>query len=40
MTQQEKEQIAKLRANGTSFGKIASVLGISVNTANLEDKHG
>lgn len=32
MTQQEKEQISKLRANGASFGKIASTLGMSVNT--------
>lgn len=27
MTQQQKEQISKLRANGASFGKIASALG-------------
>ena len=32
MTQQQKEQISKLRANGASFGKIASALGISINT--------
>ena len=32
MTQQEKEQITKLRANGASFGKIASVLSMPVNT--------
>ena len=32
MTQQQKEQISKLRASGASFGKIASVLGVSVNT--------
>ena len=32
MTQQQKEQISKLRASGASFGKIASALGVSVNT--------
>lgn len=32
VTQQQKEQISKLRANGASFGKIASALGISINT--------
>ena len=32
MTQQQKEQISKLRAAGASFGRIASVLCISVNT--------
>ena len=32
VTQQQKEQISKLRANGASFGKIASTLGISINT--------
>ena len=32
MTKQQKEQISKLRASGASFGKIASVLGVSVNT--------
>lgn len=32
MTQQQKEQITKLRAVGASFGKIASILGMSVNT--------
>ena len=32
VTQQQKEQISKRRAAGTSFGKIASVLGMSVNT--------
>ena len=32
VTQQQKEQISKLRASGASFGKIASVLGVSVNT--------
>ena len=32
MTQQQKEQISKLRASGASFGKIASALGMSVNT--------
>lgn len=32
MTQQQKEQITRLRAAGTSFGKIASALGMSVNT--------
>ena len=32
MTQQQREQISILRASGTSFGKIATMLGISVNT--------
>ena len=32
VTQQQKEQISTLRASGTSFGKIATTLGISVNT--------
>ena len=32
VTQQQKEQISRLRAAGASFGKIASALGISVNT--------
>ena len=32
MTQQQKEQITKLRATGASYGKIASALGMSVNT--------
>lgn len=32
VTQQQKEQISILRASGTSFGKIAMTLGISVNT--------
>lgn len=32
MTQQQKEQVASLRASGTSLGKIATTLGISVNT--------
>ena len=32
VTQQQKEQISKLRASGASFGKIASVLGVSANT--------
>lgn len=32
VTQQQKEQISKLRATGASFGKIASALGMSVNT--------
>ena len=32
VTQQQKEQISKLRASGASFGKIASALGVSVNT--------
>ena len=32
VTQQQKEQISKLRASGASFGKIASALGMSVNT--------
>lgn len=32
VTQHQKEQISKLRATGTSFGKIASALGMSVNT--------
>ena len=32
VTQQQREQIASLRASGTSFGKIATTLGISVNT--------
>lgn len=32
VTQQQREQISILRASGTSFGKIATTLGISVNT--------
>lgn len=32
VTQQQKEQISTLRASGTSLGKIATTLGISVNT--------
>ena len=32
VTQQQKEQISILRASGISFGKIATTLGISVNT--------
>ena len=32
VTQQQKEQISKLRASGASFGKIASALGVSINT--------
>lgn len=32
VTQQQKEQISTLRASGISFGKIATTLGISVNT--------
>lgn len=32
VTQQQKEQTLRLRAVGISFGKIASALGISVNT--------
>ena len=32
VTQQQKEQITRLRATGASFGKIASALGMSVNT--------
>lgn len=32
MTQQQKEQISKLRVAGASFGKIASTLGMSINT--------
>lgn len=32
VTQQQKENITALRAVGTSYGKIASELGISVNT--------
>ena len=32
VTQQQKEQILKLRTSGASFGKIASALGVSINT--------
>ena len=32
VTQQRKEQILRLRATGISFGKIASALGMSINT--------
>lgn len=32
VTQQQKEQILRLRGAGVSFGKIASALGVSVNT--------
>lgn len=32
VTQQQKEQISTLRAAGASFGKIASALGMSINT--------
>ena len=32
VTQQQKEQISKLRATGASYGMIASVLSMSVNT--------
>lgn len=32
MTQQQKDQIVHLRSSGSSYGKIAEYLGISVNT--------
>lgn len=32
MTENQKKQIARMRANGTGYGKIAQEMGISLNT--------